>query len=120
MELSLSVSLSIYIYHMHIIAITTETAFILESADRVMMAAPSNELFAKCVEEAVRANVEFIPPYGSNGALYVRPLLFGSGPKIGLNPSTEYTVRKIFIFLPFVTLSHSTTKLDDGVVSQYY
>ncbi len=65
-----------------------------------MMAAPSNELFTKCVEEAVRANVEFIPPYGSNGALYVRPLLFGSGPRIGLSPSAEYTVRKyISIYL---------------------
>ncbi len=74
--------------------------YILESAHRVMMAAPSNELFTKCVEEAVRANVEFIPLYGSNGALYVRPLLFGSGPRIGLSPSAEYTVRKyISIYL---------------------
>ncbi len=64
-----------------------------------MMAAPSNALFAKCVEEAVKVNAEFIPPYGSNGALYVRPLLFGSGPRIGLNPSSEYTVRKRFHIL---------------------
>lgn len=32
-----------------------------------------------------------VPPYGSDGALYLRPLLFGSGPRIGLQPSEEYT-----------------------------
>jgi len=32
-----------------------------------------------------------VPPYGSGGALYLRPLLFGSGPRIGLQPSEEYT-----------------------------
>jgi hypothetical protein len=32
-----------------------------------------------------------VPPYGSGGALYLRPLLFGSGPRIGLQPAEEYT-----------------------------
>ena len=30
-------------------------------------------------------------PYGTGGALYIRPLLYGSGPRIGLQPSDEYT-----------------------------
>ena len=49
------------------------------------------ELFVQAVEEAVKDNVEYVPPYGSGGALYVRPLLFGSGPRIGLQPADEYT-----------------------------
>lgn len=49
------------------------------------------ELFVRAVETAVRDNIEFVPPYGSGGALYVRPLLFGSGPRIGLQPADEYT-----------------------------
>ena len=36
--------------------------------------------------------MEFVPPYGSEGALYVRPLLFGTGARIGLQPSDEYTL----------------------------
>lgn len=36
--------------------------------------------------------MEFVPPYGSQGALYLRPLLFGSGARIGLQPSDEYTL----------------------------
>ncbi len=75
-----------------------------------MMASPSDALFTKCVEEAVKANVEFVPPYGSNGALYIRPLLIGTSPKIGLNPSSEYNVRKritTFSICCTCTLSHS-------------
>lgn len=39
-----------------------------------------------------QANLEYVPPYGSGGALYLRPLIFGSGPRIGLQPSDEYTM----------------------------
>ncbi len=39
-----------------------------------------------------KANIEFVPPYGSEGALYLRPLLFGTGARIGLQPSDEYTL----------------------------
>ena len=33
-----------------------------------------------------------MPPYGTQGALYLRPLLFGTGARIGLQPSDEYTL----------------------------
>jgi len=36
-------------------------------------------------------NEKFIPPYGTYGSLYLRPLFFGSGPTVGVNPSSEYT-----------------------------
>ena len=39
-----------------------------------------------------KANMEFVPPYGAQGVLYLRPLLFGSGARIGLQPSDEYTL----------------------------
>lgn len=61
------------------------------SCQRLMMAELPAETFVQALEEAVRANLEFVPPYGSNGALYIRPLLFGSGPRIGLQPADEYT-----------------------------
>jgi len=56
-----------------------------------MMAELPSELFLEAVNEAVRDNIEYVPPYGSGGALYIRPLLFGSGPRIGLQPADEYT-----------------------------
>jgi branched-chain amino acid aminotransferase len=57
---------------------------------RFMMPAPSAAMYKHAVEEVVRQNVGFVPPYGSGGALYVRPFIFGSGPKLGLGPSPEY------------------------------
>ena len=49
------------------------------------------ELFIDAVRTVVKDNLEFVPPYGTGGALYIRPLLFGSGPRIGLQPADEYT-----------------------------
>mmetsp|Transcript_2019 Transcript_2019/g.2973 ORF Transcript_2019/g.2973 Transcript_2019/m.2973 type:complete len:404 (+) Transcript_2019:149-1360(+) len=61
------------------------------SCERTMMASLPTEKFMEAVNTAVRDNIEYVPPYGSGGALYIRPLLFGSGPRIGLQPADEYT-----------------------------
>jgi branched-chain amino acid aminotransferase len=58
---------------------------------RFQMACPSRAIWTKAIEEVVRQNVAFVPPYGTGGSLYIRPFIFGSGPKLGLGPSTEYT-----------------------------
>lgn len=62
------------------------------SCDRLMMPAPPPETFLSAVNAVVRDNIAYVPPYGSNGALYLRPLLFGSGARIGLQPADEYTL----------------------------
>ncbi|MEI8203983.1 MAG: branched-chain amino acid aminotransferase [Bacteroidota bacterium] len=61
-----------------------------KSAHGIMMADVSIDLFKEAVLKAVNLNREYIPPYGTGGSLYIRPLLFGSGPKIGIQPSEEY------------------------------
>jgi len=49
------------------------------------------ELWQAAIDEVVRRNAAYVPPYGSGGALYARPLIFGSGARLGLGPSPEYT-----------------------------
>jgi len=61
------------------------------SCRRIMMPELPTDVFCDAVQTVVKDNIEYVPPYGSNGALYVRPLLFGSGARIGLQPSEEYT-----------------------------
>ncbi len=61
------------------------------SAQRIRMAAVPEELFLDAIRRVVDANREFVPPYGTGGSLYIRPLLIGSGPQIGVNPAKEYT-----------------------------
>ncbi len=70
---------------------------LIHSAQGIMMAEVPEEIFKKSVFEAIKMNEEFIPPYGSEGALYIRPLLIGTGEKVGVKPSDEY------LFMVFVT-----------------
>ncbi|CAA2955498.1 branched-chain-amino-acid aminotransferase 2, chloroplastic-like [Olea europaea subsp. europaea] len=59
-------------------------------AERMCMPSPSTQLFVDAVKRTVLANRRWIPPPGK-GSLYVRPILFGSGPILGLAPASEYT-----------------------------
>ena len=55
------------------------------------------ELFCEAVRKVVKANERFIPPYESGAALYIRPLLIGTGAQVGVHPASEY------LFVIFVT-----------------
>merc|ERR1719401_528555 len=57
---------------------------------RFRMPMVSKQAWENAIDSVVRENAKFIPPYGSGGALYMRPFIFGSGPKLGLGPSPEY------------------------------
>jgi branched-chain amino acid aminotransferase len=61
-----------------------------EGADALCMPPVPMDLFLKAMQTAVQANGHLCPPSG-NGALYLRPILFGSGPTLGLAPSTNFT-----------------------------
>ena len=64
-----------------------------DSAKRLEMPAFPEDRFVKAVEETVRANVGFVPPYGSGATLYIRPYMFGTNPVIGVKPADEYQFR---------------------------
>lgn len=66
------------------------------SAEGVMMAEPTLELFKEMMIKVVKMNEKFIPPFGTGAALYLRPLLLGTGPQVGVKPAEEY------MFLIFV------------------
>ena len=68
-----------------------ENAKRLQSTCRgILMAEPPVELFEKMVVKAVELNREFVPPYGHDASLYIRPLLIGTSAQVGVHPSTEY------------------------------
>ena len=54
------------------------------------------EKFIEAVVEVVKANAQWVPPYGSGASLYVRPYMFGINPVIGVKPATDYQFR-IFV-----------------------
>lgn len=63
------------------------------SALRLEMPAFPQERFIEAVTELVKANVAYVPPYGSGATLYIRPYMFGMNPVIGVKPATEYQFR---------------------------
>lgn len=67
------------------------------SCKGIMMAQLPVELFEEAVLTAVRKNERWVPPYESGASLYIRPLLIGTGPQVGVKPATEY------MFVVFVT-----------------
>jgi branched-chain amino acid aminotransferase len=68
-----------------------------DSSNGTLMAVLPVEKFKEAVIKAIKLNERFVPPYESGASLYVRPVLFGTGAQVGVNPSTEY------MFILFVT-----------------
>ncbi len=62
----------------------------LQSARGIMMAEVPSELFVEAVRKAVSLNKDYVPPFESGASLYIRPLLIGTGPQIGVKPADEY------------------------------
>jgi len=67
------------------------------SADGILMQRVPEKIFIEACIKAVTLNSRFVPPYGSGASLYIRPLLIGTGAKVGVSPSDEY------LFMVFVT-----------------
>lgn len=68
-----------------------------DSCAGTLMAQLPVEKFEEAVVKAVKLNERFVPPYESGASLYIRPILFGSGPQVGVKPADEY------MFIVFVT-----------------
>ncbi|MCP4755040.1 MAG: branched-chain amino acid aminotransferase [Proteobacteria bacterium] len=66
---------------------------LIQTAERLLMPKIPKELFLQGVEEAVRTNYAWVPPYGSGASLYIRPLLIGIGENLGLRPAPKYIFR---------------------------
>lgn len=64
-----------------------------DSARRLEMPVFPKERFIEAVEQVVKANAAYVPPYGSGATLYIRPYMFGSNPVIGVKPADEYQFR---------------------------
>ena len=56
----------------------------ISSATYLDMGYPDEEMFIEMCKMCVRANWEFIPPYESGASLYLRPVLFGMNPQLGI------------------------------------
>jgi len=67
-----------------------------DSCRRLEMPVFPEDRFVQAVIDTVKANIDWVPPYGSGASLYIRPYMFGSNAVIGVKPADEYQFR-IFV-----------------------
>lgn len=67
-----------------------------KSSQGIMMAELPEEKFAEAIRKVIKLNEGYVPPFESGASLYIRPLLIGTGPQIGVKPADEY------LFIVFV------------------
>ncbi|SQF96817.1 branched-chain amino acid aminotransferase [Paucimonas lemoignei] len=60
------------------------------SCGRLLMPQVPTDVFIEACKKVVAANERFIPPYGSGGALYLRPFVIGVGNNIGVRTAPEF------------------------------
>lgn len=63
------------------------------SLKRLCMPELPEGVFIKAIEETVKANANYVPPFDVKASLYIRPFMIGSGPVINVVPSSEYEFR---------------------------
>lgn len=65
----------------------------IDTCKRLEMQTFPEDRFVDAVIKTVKANLDFVPPYGSGANLYLRPYMFGSNAVIGVKPATEFQFR---------------------------
>jgi len=93
---------------------TANAARMQSGCERLAMPFVPTEMFEEGVERLLTDNLDYVPPFGSGGAMYIRPFLFGHGAKLGLGPAPEYSL--CFIGSPVGAYYKGGLQAIDGIV----
>ncbi len=86
------------------------------SAAHLLMPEFPVDKFVEAVKAVVRDNIDFVPPYGTGGALYIRPVMFGTSPQIGVGASLEYEL--VIMVVPVGAYYKGGIKPVDAMISK--
>ena len=64
-----------------------------DSCERLEMPVFPEDRFVDAVEQVVKANAAWVPPFGSGATLYIRPYMIATNAVIGVKPADEYQFR---------------------------
>ncbi|MFH0767466.1 MAG: branched-chain amino acid aminotransferase [Bacillota bacterium] len=87
------------------------------SCERLVMPTVPVSTFIEAVKQVVLANEIFVPPYGNNETLYIRPFMIGVGDNLGLRPAPEYIFS--IVVSPVGSYFSGPAKPVDMLVSEY-
>ncbi len=102
----------------HVFRPWENAARISASSARLLGPEIPESLFIEAVSKVVSDNIDYIPPYGSGGALYIRPILMGISPTIGISPSDEYEL--MILVTPVGPYYKSGVKPVDALIMDDY
>ena len=71
-----------------------------ESTEKMCIPKMVPDYFINAVKATTLDNIDFVPPF-EKGAMYLRPIVFGTTPSISVGPSIEY---KFIVFASPVVL----------------
>ena len=66
------------------------------STKRLCIPEMNQEFFLNAVKETLKDNIDYVPPYGK-GSLYIRPIVWGTSPALGVKPV------EVYAFMVFVS-----------------
>ncbi|MCF7930973.1 MAG: branched-chain amino acid aminotransferase [Acholeplasmataceae bacterium] len=87
------------------------------SCERMVMPPIPIEVFIEAVKKVVLANSDFVPPYGNNETLYIRPFMIGVGNNLGLKAAPEYIFS--VVVSPVGSYFNGPAKPVDMLISDY-
>jgi branched-chain amino acid aminotransferase len=64
---------------------------LIATSQRLVMQGPPEGLFIEAVNTLIRSNSDWVPPYGTGASLYLRPLVIGTSPHVGVHASEDYS-----------------------------
>ena len=73
-------------------------------------------LFKRAILQAVAANAEYVPPYGSSAALYVRPVTYGTSATLNVLPADEAL---FCVFVSPINSLHGHEPLDALILEDF-
>ncbi|MBS7526468.1 branched-chain amino acid aminotransferase [Fusibacter paucivorans] len=62
----------------------------MKSCERILMPTVPVEKFVDACMQVVKANEQYVPPYGFGATLYLRPFMIGIGDTIGVKPAPKF------------------------------
>ncbi len=68
---------------------------IAQSCNQLKMPIYPEDKFIEAVKKVVKANADYVPPYGYGASLYIRPYMYGADAIIGVKPANEFEFRII-------------------------
>ena len=88
------------------------------SAKHLLMPEFPVDKFVEAVKTVVKDNEEYVPPYGTGGALYIRPVMFGTSPQIGVAASLTYEL--VIMVMPVGAYYKNGIKPVDAMIAEDY